>query len=354
MSEVSSSGYPVVSLNRDELVNILDGLSDYIGVHEVVFDDFGTIVDAHLVWWNGAFEKIRNKQVVVGQSMAETYFEPWTAFAYVTEAWDTGRALQLFEMTAATRDKYREAGTEVCLLVNWQRVGNYIVEAGGDLSEYIVMQKLLLDQKSLVAIASKKRALAIERQRIAHNLHDSVIQQLYATSLGLSMATRDADEETTTKIGNAIDAIANVIAGIRSEILDIESKSPSSLMVQLEDVLLPIVSPAEADFEIFELVPRLNDEFFPHIRAVCSEAASNAIRHGKANKVWITLERKRGELHLIVSDNGSGIDPTAPLHNGLNNMRQRAQSMGGTMTIETRDGGGTVLDWAVPHPGWAS
>ncbi len=354
MSEVTSSGYPVVSLNRDELVNILDGLSDYIGVHEVVFDEFGSIVDAHLVWWNNAYEKIRNKQVIVGQSMAETYFEPWTAFAYVTEAWDTGRSLQLFEMTSNTRDKYREAGTEVCLLVNWQRVGDYIVEAGGDLSEYIVMQKLLLDQKSLVAIASKKRALAIERQRIAHNLHDSVIQQLYATSLGLSMATRDVDEETAIKIGNSIDAIANVIDGIRREILDVESKSPSSLMVQLEDVLLPIVSPAEAEFEIFELIPRLNDEFFPHVRAVCSEATSNAVRHGQANKVWISLERKGDNLHLIISDNGSGIDPHAPLRNGLNNMRQRAQSMGGTMTIETRDGGGTVLDWAVPHPGWAS
>jgi signal transduction histidine kinase len=354
MSEVTSSDYPVVTLDRDELVNILDGLSDYIGVHEVVFDEFGSIVDARLVWWNHAYEKIRNKQVIVGQSMAETYFEPWTAFAYVTEAWDTGRSLQLFEMTSNTRDKYREAGTEVCLLVNWQRVGDYIVEAGGDLSEYIVMQKLLLDQKSLVAIASKKRALAIERQRIAHNLHDSVIQQLYATSLGLSMATRDVDEETAIKIGNSIDAIANVIDGIRREILDVESKSPSSLMVQLEDVLLPIVSPAEAEFEIFELIPRLNDEFFPHVRAVCSEATSNAVRHGKATKVWISLERKSDNLHLIISDNGSGIDPNAPLRNGLNNMPQRAQSMGGTMKIETRDGGGTVLDWAVPHPGWAS
>jgi signal transduction histidine kinase len=354
MSEAKSSDYPVVSLNRDELVNILDGLSDYIGVHQVVLDEFGAIVDAHLVWWNDSFEKIRNKQVVVGQSMAETYFEPWTAFAYVTEAWDTGQSLQLFEMTASTRDKYRAAGSEVCLLVNWQRVGDYIVEAGGDLSEYIVMQKLLLDQKSLVAIASKKRALAIERQRIAHNLHDSVIQQLYATSLGLSMATRDADEETTIKIGNAIDAIANVIDGIRREILDVESKSPSSLMVQLEDILLPIISPAEAEFEIIELIPRLNDEFFPHVRAVCSEATSNAIRHGKANKVWISLERRGGQLHLIISDNGSGIDPNAPLRNGLNNMRQRAQSMGGTMKIEAREGGGTVLIWAVPHPGWAS
>ena len=354
MTNVSQPELPFPSLDRDDLAGILYGLSDYIGVHEVLFDEFETVVDAKLVWWNEAYKKVRVKPVEIGQSMAETYFEPHSAFMHVKEAWDTGRSFQVFELAASTRDRYREHGVRVTMLVNWQRVGNYIVEAGGDVSEFVAMQELLSDQQSLVAIASKKRALAVERQRIAHNLHDSVIQQLYATSLGLSLAARDADEDTAAKIVKSVDAIAAVIDGIRKEILDVESRVSPQLINQLEDVLIPIVAPAGAEFLLHLDCPRINDEFIPHIRAVCTEATSNAIRHGKAKNVEISLTQAGAFMLLKISDDGSGVDPEAPLQNGLNNMRQRAQSMGGTMKLKERNGGGTVIEWTVPHPGWES
>jgi signal transduction histidine kinase len=286
--------------------------------------------------------------------MAETYYEPHSAFVHVKEAWDTGRSFQIFELPSSTRDRYREQGVRVSILVNWQRVSDYVIEAGGDISEFVAMQELLKDQQSLVAIASKKRALAVERQRIAHNLHDSVIQQLYATSLGLSLAAREADDGTSQQISKAIDSIAAVIDGIRKEILDVESRVSPELQTQLEDVLLPIVSPAGAEFELAFRCPRIAEEFLPHIRAVCTESASNAVRHGSAKKVAISITENKGDLQLIISDDGSGIDSAAPLQNGLNNMRQRAQSMGGTMKVRTRNGGGTVIEWTVPHPGWES
>jgi signal transduction histidine kinase len=323
-------------------------------VHEVIFDDFGAVEDARLVWWNEAYQKVRTKTVEFGQSMANTYYEPHSAFVHVREAWDTGRSFQIFELPASARDRYREQGVRVSILVNWQRVGDYVIEAGGDISEFVAMQELLKDQQSLVAIASKKRALAVERQRIAHNLHDSVIQQLYATSLGLSLAAREADDGTSQQISKAIDSIAVVIDGIRKEILDVESRVSPELQTQLEDVLLPIVSPAGAEFELAFRCPRIAEEFLPHIRAVCIESTSNAIRHGSAKKVTISITENKGDLQLNISDNGSGIDSAAPLQNGLNNMRQRAQSMGGTMKVKTRNGGGTVIEWTVPHPGWES
>ncbi len=354
MTNVSRPALPFMSLDRDDLAAILYGLSDYIGVHEVVFDDFGAVEDARLVWWNEAYQKVRTKTVEFGQSMAETYYEPHSAFVHVKEAWDTGRSFQIFELPSSTRDRYREQGVRVSILVNWQRVSDYVIEAGGDISEFVAMQELLKDQQSLVAIASKKRALAVERQRIAHNLHDSVIQQLYATSLGLSLAAREADDGTSQQISKAIDSIAAVIDGIRKEILDVESRVSPELQTQLEDVLLPIVSPAGAEFELAFRCPRIAEEFLPHIRAVCTESTSNAVRHGSAKKVAISITENKGDLQLIISDDGSGIDSAAPLQNGLNNMRQRAQSMGGTMKVRTRNGGGTVIEWTVPHPGWES
>jgi signal transduction histidine kinase len=66
------------------------------------------------------------------------------------------------------------------------------------------------------------------------------------------------------------------------------------------------------------------------------------------------VERDGPVLRLTVSDNGTGIREDAPLQNGLNNMRNRAESLGGDMSIKNNNGGGTILEWSVPHPGWAS
>ena len=343
-------------LNQDDLTQILYGLSDYIGIHELIFDDFDEVQDAHLIWWNAAYEKIRTKEVILGQSMAETYFDSHVAFVHVTEAWRTGHSYQVFEMEASARDRYREGGKRIKTLVNWQRVGNYIVESGGDVGEFVALEELLNDQQSLVAIASKKRALAAERERIAHNLHDSTIQELYALSLSLSLsaAKPSTEEEMLTIKDNAVRAIGKVIEGIRREILDVESQKISPLRLQLEDVLLPIITPNNTQFTLDINVPRIDDEFLPHIRAVCTEATSNAVRHGGARSVAVVLKREQENLVLTISDDGTGIDPSAPLQNGLKNMRERAQSLGGTMTIESKIGTGVRLTWSVPHIGWTS
>ena len=345
---------PIGTLQRDDLAQILFGLTDYIGVHQLIFDEFGTVVDAELMWWNSAYRKIRVKPVEFKQSMLETYFEPHIALSYVSETWKNGRAFQLFELPPTVRDRYREPGVPVAIMVNWQRVGDYIVESGSDIGEFMALQRLLNDQQSLVAIASKRRALAVERERIGRNLHDSVIQHLYASSLSLGVAVRKADETTAETMKKVISAIDGVITEIRNEILDIENHRSSPLRIQFEDVLIPILSPTGADFELAIDVDDIDPEIMTQARAVAMEAASNAVRHGKASRIFLSLERDESLLKLTLKDNGRGIKKNAPLQNGLNNMRNRAESLGGNMTINNNIGGGTILEWAVPHPGWAS
>lgn len=354
MEEFQHPSLPAGALHRDDLAQILFGLTDYIGVHQVVFDEFGTIVDAELMWWNSAYKKIRVKPVEFRQSMVATYFEPHVALSYVSETWNNGRAFQLFELPSTVRDRYREPGMRVAILVNWQRVGDYIVEAGGDMSEFLALQDLLSDQQSLVAIASKRRALAVERERIGRNLHDSVIQHLYASSLSLGVAARKTDDATATTINTVMSTIDGVITEIRNEILDIENRRSSPLRIQLEDVLIPVLSPTGADFELAIDVDDIDPDLFSQIRSVTVEAASNAVRHGSATRVAVYVERDGPMLRLTVSDNGTGIREDAPLQNGLNNMRNRAESLGGEMTIKNKIGGGTLLEWSVPHPGWTS
>lgn len=354
MADTSTSVFPLLSLDRDDLASILYGLVDIVAVHEAVFDEFGCVVDGQLIWWNEAFLKVRAKPVMFRQSLVENYFEPCSALVHMQTAWDTGKSVQFFEKDLAARDRYVIENNRSAFIVRWQRVGDFIVEVGNDVSECLAMQEMLADQKSIIATAHRKRALAVERERIARNLHDSVIQQLYATSLLLSAAPRNNEQENRDLIARTIDSISHVIEGIRREILDVESLKASPLEMQLQDVMLSILAPVNGTYSLAGNAPCINADFVPHIRAVCTEAASNAVRHGMATQVDLLFDRVGGSLVLTISDNGVGVNPLAPLGNGLKNMRERAQSLGGTMNIETTKDHGTRIVWTVPHPGWSS
>lgn len=336
-------------ISPEELSNVLFKMHDYIGIHELVFDEFHSITDAQLVWWNDAYEKIRIKPVEFRQSMNETYFEPHIALGHIAEAWNNGRSFQYFEMLPSTRDRYRTPGARVAVWVDWIRMGNRVVEAGTDVSEMAAMQDLLNSHQSLTAIASKRRALAVERERIARNLHDNVIQQLYATSLSLSTVVNTASDDMKVILTKTLESIDKVVSDIRREILDVESRNASPVWRQIEDSLVPILEPTGAELDIDVPAVHIDDEFMPHLRAVTMEAASNAVRHGGAGMVWVKLRKKPGCLELLVEDNGSGIAPGATLQNGLINMQERARSLGGSMNVEERIGGGTVISWTVPY-----
>lgn len=338
-----------VEVSQEDLVNVLFNMYDDIAIHEVVFDEFDSIVDAQLVWWNDSYQNVRIKPVHSHQSMNDTYFDPHIALGHVVEAWTQGRSFQYFELSSSTRDRYRAPGTRVAMWVNWIRVGDRIVEAGTNVAEIAALQDLLNSHKSLTAIASKRRAIAVERERIARNLHDNVIQQLYATALSLSTVIASAEDGMQPILKRTLESINKVVGDIRREILDVESRNASPLWRQLEESLIPILEPAGAELEVEVPSIHIDEEYVPHIRAVAMEGASNAVRHGGASMVWVKLKRVGEFLELNISDNGSGFGVDAPLHNGVKNMHERARSLGGNMHIDARVGGGTSITWTVPY-----
>lgn len=349
MPQTPDSRSTPVEVSQEDLVSVLYNMYDDIAMHEVVFDKFNSIIDAQLVWWNDTYQKVRVRPVVFHQSMNDTYFEPHVALSHVVEAWRNGRSFQYFELAPSTRDRYRTPGARVAMWVNWIRVGDRIVEAGTNVSEIAALQDLLHSHKSLTAIASKRRALAVERERIARNLHDNVIQQLYATALSLSTVIGSAEVAMQPILKRTLESINKVVGDIRREILDVESRNASPLWRQLEESLIPILEPAGAELEVEVPATHIDDEYVPHIRAVAMEGASNAVRHGGAGIVWVKLKRVGDFLELNISDNGSGFGVDAPLQNGVKNMQDRASSLGGTMHIDARVGGGTSITWTVPY-----
>ena len=350
--EISRTAFAEIS--SEDLASVLFQLGDHICVHRPILDEFGTIVDGEVVWWNHAFQNIRRYPVHAGQRISDTYIDPSIAVANLSAAWYTGSSLQILEITPRLLSHFRYEGNEEGTWVHWQRIGNLVIEISSEVSEVLALRKMIGDQKSLLAIAYRKRAMAVERERIARNLHDTVIQNLYATSLSLSIAGRKAHREVGRAINLAIDSLADVISEIRREILDVDMRRASPLRLQLEDALIPILLPSDAQLDLRIDAPDLIDEVSRHVRAVCIEGTSNAVRHGKASMVSIAVVLADKVLTVLISDDGIGLPDATQSRNGLQNMRDRAESLGGKMEITSMKNQGTTIEWTIPCTGWCA
>jgi signal transduction histidine kinase len=339
---------------HEKFVEIVNELPEPIAIHDVVLDPWDAVLDARLCWWNKAFSSARLCPAQHDDSLMNTYVDPHVALGHVAEAWRFGESLQFFHIGEETKSHYQHPEADIDIFVRWKKIGNHVVEWSSNTDEMLALRNFVKDQQSLVAIASRKRALAVERERIARNLHDVVIQNLYATSLSLAVAGKDHENVVQEEFNKVISRLDDIIAGIRSEIMNVESQKVSQLRLELEDSLVPLLDHAHAGFELLIEVPTLPSDVQAHIRAVCIEATSNAVRHGAAQLIRIRLSRYSNQLVLTIADNGSGISPESQKQNGLHNMRERALALGGNMEIHTQPDTGTTIEWSIPYPRWQS
>jgi signal transduction histidine kinase len=190
-----------------------------------------------------------------------------------------------------------------------------------------------------------------DRDRIARDLHDLVIQRLYATGLRLQGTMRLIDDpQATSRMQAAIDDLDTTIREIRSTIFELHQRSgDKSLTAELRAVL------REAESS-FGLAPRWTVEgpveravpaaVRPHLVATLREALANAGRHSGASTVNVRLEIGRA-VTLEVTDDGRGIPPGVT-ESGLRNLRERAESLGGEFEAGPDQPTGTRLRWWVP------
>lgn len=192
-----------------------------------------------------------------------------------------------------------------------------------------------------------------EHERIGRDLHDTVIQRLFALGMGLQAAERLADERVRGRIGDAVDAIDNVIREIRQTIFDLSR--PPSTQSALRHELRELIREAET---LLGFTPRLAmrgpvesamiEQMLPHVVAVVRESLSNTARHARASSVDVVIEVTNGMLHVSVSDDGIGVKEVSTAGHGLENMRRRAEQLGGTFTLTSRSPSGSRLEWTVP------
>lgn len=193
-----------------------------------------------------------------------------------------------------------------------------------------------------------------ERERIARDLHDVVIQRLFAVGLGLEGMAKRLPSRAARHVHEATGELDNTIADIRRVIAALRGGQGDDDLT-LSERLGPVFGRAERMLG-FRPVIHLDaalDEAVPaalhlDLVATVNEALANAARHARADAVEVTIVVEGGELVAIVADDGVGLPPKRQ-ESGLANLRKRAELAGGYLTTTAgRDGVGHVLTWRVP------
>jgi signal transduction histidine kinase len=191
-----------------------------------------------------------------------------------------------------------------------------------------------------------------DRERIARDLHDVVIQRLFAAGLGLqSISGAIVRDEVRERVRRTVDDLDMTIRDIRTAIFELRAPAGS-----LRGELMATVA---AVAESLGFRPALHvtgpiDHAIPDVLgvemlAVVREALSNVVRHALATAVTVAVSVTGERLAVTITDDGAGTDPAGrPEGQGLVNMRRRAEDRGGTFTLGPADGHGTVVSWSVP------
>lgn len=196
-------------------------------------------------------------------------------------------------------------------------------------------------------------AILEERERIARDLHDKVIQRLFATGMSLQATERLIERpEVGKRVAAAIDDLDTTVREIRGTIFALQQPARHGLRTEVLDLAaeagpaLAFTPTVHFDGPVDSVV---SDEIAEHLLASLREALANVARHAGASSVDVVVT-VGADVVLRVMDDGCGIRPEARDHTGfgLRNLDERARTLDGSFALIDRKGGGTVLEWRVP------
>jgi PAS domain S-box-containing protein len=198
-------------------------------------------------------------------------------------------------------------------------------------------------------------AVVADRERIARDLHDHVIQRLFAVGMGLQAAANHIPEaRTRERIAESVEELDATIREVRSAIFSLELRATSKVEASTRSRILDVTSQAAKSLGFqprlqFEgpLDTRVPEALVPDLLAVVREALSNVARHAGATVAEVRVEAESDELVVSVTDDGAGIG-TSTRSSGLANLRVRAGAHGGTLHVGPNGDRGTRLVWRVP------
>jgi signal transduction histidine kinase len=257
----------------------------------------------------------------------------------------------------------------VPIRVGGRTVGNLYLTEKVDAAEFSDSDQELVEMFALhagIAIQNarlhqevQKLAIVDERLRISRDLHDGIIQSLYAVSLSLEdVADLIADDtaEAAARVDRAIDRLHTTIGDIRTFIVGLGTEAGSGLGGAVESMAHELLDGTGIELALdlsgaAALDGRVTPEAAHELSQIAREAVSNVARHSGARHARIALRVDGDEAVLSVDDDGAGFDPDQRLgsgHFGLANLRDRSTGLAGQLTIDTEQGRGTRVIVRLP------
>ncbi len=201
--------------------------------------------------------------------------------------------------------------------------------------------------------AADRLSLLEERDRIARDLHDHVIQRLFATGLTVQSVVAGRAPDSIAKLSRVVDDIDDTIRQIRTSIFALHGAPagvPSTVRAHLMGIVDAVAATMDTPPRIKFAGPietLVSATLLDNVQAVMREALTNIARHSRADNVEVELTVADGWLTLELNDNGVGIGQ-ATRRSGLDNMRHRAESLGGRFELASAPQKGTSLKWTAP------
>ncbi|NUR93631.1 MAG: GAF domain-containing protein [Kribbellaceae bacterium] len=243
------------------------------------------------------------------------------------------------------------SGTGGVLVIATEQGANTRIADGADLVRMFAGQATLALERAQAQRDRDMLAVLEDRDRIARDLHDLVIQRLFATGLQLQGMHRLVRPEHQQRISRAVDDIDTTIHDLRAAIFELQQPPDASSL--RGDVQALVSEYAEAlgfrprlviSGPIDTVVPAA---VRPQILAMVRESLSNVVRHAQATEVTVELNAGADEVVARTADNGVGIGERRR-NSGLRNLTERAQALGGTVAVRDNEPRGTILELRAP------
>ena len=227
-------------------------------------------------------------------------------------------------------------------------------EGAHDQEPSIVLVARDRSERVELAETQTERDLLADRERIARDLHDTVIQRLFAAGMSLqAVAGRAVLDEVRGRIQEVVRELDTTITDIRTTIFDLQATAPSRLRSLVAEVVDEFGDGFDGGIHVrFDgPVDTMDDHVAGHLVSVLREAMTNVVRHSAASEAEVEVRVDDGSVTATVRDDGVGVPADPRPGNGLENMAARAEELGGECRIERRDPHGTELFWRVPLSG---
>ncbi|MQA93959.1 MAG: GAF domain-containing protein [Streptosporangiales bacterium] len=299
-------------------------------------------------------EELRGASVPVGASMLGLVFRTGESRLIADRERGTPTGLGALEAGPRMAVPLGTAETRRGVLVLGKKEGRAPFTGGTARMLYAFAGQAAVAIEVAEARADADRLIVLEdRDRIAKDLHDVVIQRLFATAMTLMSTLRLIDRpEAAARVRSAVDELDGTIREIRSTIFALQT--PQAGTVSLRARLMDVVETAAVTLGFHPGVAlngpidaAVPDEVGDQLVVVLGEALSNAARHAQAHRVDVSIKVETDLVELRVADDGTGIKPGGR-RSGLRNMEERAVALGGTFEAGAGESRGTVVIWRVP------